>query len=153
MLDIGQQQLLVLLLVVQAERRELADLRIAASHLQQLEHRPVDMMSIVEDLEQGRPGQQAALRPRVHVTGRVVIGVEEKVVLLIEAPVSGKMRLQHEALEEPGDMRQVPLRRAHIRHGLHDAVFRLEVGNECKRKAANAQETVGQGVGRFFQKR
>ena len=55
-----------------------------------------------------------------------VVGIEQMVVALIQRAITRQKGLQHEGLEEPGDMRQMPLRRADIRHALDHIVLGLQ---------------------------
>ena len=85
----------------------------------------------------------------MHIAGRVVIGVEEIVVLLVEARVVLEIGLEHEAFEEPGDVGHMPFRRADVRHRLHDRVFRLQLGDQGQRQAPNALIAIDQGIREF----
>ena len=84
------------------------------------------MRTIGDDFGQRRPRQQAALWPGMHLSRRVVIGVEQVVVLVTEAPIARVERLENEAFEKPRDVCEVPLGRADVGHGLHDGVLGLE---------------------------
>src|SRR5690606_30632576 len=53
----------------------------------------------------------------------VVIGVEEVVVTLVDRGVARRVLAEAEALEEPGDMREVPLRGADLRDRLDDLIL------------------------------
>ena len=141
MLDVGQHQLLVLLLVLHAECDALLQVRIIALRFQQGLHVQVDVLPVGCDFGQRRPRQQSALRPRVHVADGDVVGVEQVVVLLVETPVGGIEVLKHEALEKPGDVREMPLCRADVRHALDDTVLRRQV--PAQRKAAIPHLPVG----------
>src|SRR5438093_1388606 len=59
-------------------------------------------------------------------TDQVVIGVEEDAKLRMKALVAGQSGLQNEGLEEPARVREVPLDRARVGHGLQRAVLRRE---------------------------
>ncbi len=48
----------------------------------------------------------------------LVVGIEQIAEHRIERLIALEVRLQHEGLEEPGDVRQVPLGGADVRHGL-----------------------------------
>ena len=63
-LDVHQQQLLVLLLVVQAELDERGEVgpRVGVAAVDQLVHRGVDVGAVARDLVDGRAREQAALR-------------------------------------------------------------------------------------------
>ena len=66
----------------------------------------------------------------MHLADGDVVGVEQVVIVLIEARVVRQVRLENETFEKPRDMREVPLRRADIGHRLYNRVFRLQVGNK-----------------------
>ncbi len=74
--DVGEQQFLVLLLVVQSECQYACELR-GEALLQKLEHSLVDPFPVSEYLLHGRARQQSAARAGVHRAYGVVIGVEE----------------------------------------------------------------------------
>src|SRR5829696_4706674 len=67
----------------------------------------------------------------------VVVRVEEIAISRVEDPVLRHMRLQYEGLEEPGGMREMPLRRARIGHGLDGAVLGRQRRYEIKRGLAD----------------
>src|SRR5688572_6889875 len=67
----------------------------------------------------------------------VVVRIEEVAVSRVEDPVLRHMRLQYEGLEEPGGMREMPLRRAGIRHGLDGAILGRQRRYEIKRGLAD----------------
>ena len=69
MLDVHEQQLLVLLLVVQAELDERQDRGgpVGRGRLDQPRHGRVDMRAVARHRVRGRPRQQAAPRPRMAV--------------------------------------------------------------------------------------
>lgn len=139
MLDVGEQQFLVLLLMGEAEfehrRQPLQQCHIGLR--QQAFHGRVDMAAIGVDLFGRRPAEQAALRPRLPFAESLVIGIEEVVEAVVEDGIAGKMRPEQEGLEEPGDMGAVPFYRAGIGHRLDLLVFRAE---RCRQR-------FGQGAG------
>jgi hypothetical protein len=82
MLDVSDQQLLVLLLVVQAEFQQLfegfAISRIQVGHrTDQRLHALIHVLSVPQHFSQCRPADQAALMPWVLAADSVVIAVEE----------------------------------------------------------------------------
>ena len=82
MLDVGQQQLLVLLLVMQAERRPRKS-RSPSSRCSM--RRNIDSSTCGDSARLRRASgatEQSAARPRVHLPGCVVVGIEEEVVNL-----------------------------------------------------------------------
>ncbi len=116
-LDIRQQQLLVLLLVLQAKLDQFARILRQVRAFEQRRHRLVDMRAIPADRVGGRPGQHAALGPRMTRSGRLVIRIEQIAESGIERCVSG-LPGQYEGLEEPGRMGAMPFGGAAIRHRL-----------------------------------
>jgi hypothetical protein len=115
MLDVGEQQLLVLLLVIQTEQERESERGINVA-LQALEHRRVDAPAVVADLRQCRPRDQAARISSVHRAGTLIIRIEQEVPLRIERRAARAAAPEHEALEEPGRVRQMPLDGAGIGH-------------------------------------
>ena len=144
MLDIGKKQFLVLLLVIQSERGQLHDDVIVGALLEQRLHGCIHVPTVIENVCERRARQQAAMRTRVHAADRVVVGVEKVVILLVKVHMVFHLRLQDEVLEEPGDVRKVPLGGADIGHRLHHRVFRLQFADECKRCRSNLSVTIGQ---------
>jgi hypothetical protein len=76
------------------------------------------MGAIALDLGQRRPCQEAALRPGMPLAERLVVGVEEILIVGIEGTIAGGEARQDEGLEEPGGVGEMPLRRAGERHRL-----------------------------------
>src|SRR5262249_13997950 len=91
--------------------------------LEQVEHVLVDVGAIAVRLVDGRPRDVAALRPRVTVADGVVVGVVQVRVAWIRRLVIRHVRLQQEGFEKPAHVRQVPLGRTAVRHGLDDVVL------------------------------
>jgi hypothetical protein len=129
-LDVGQQQLLVLLLVVQAQRDQRLHLGIARAGLEQGQHRVVDVGSVALHVDERRPRDQASAGARMLLSHTLVVAVEENPEGRIERLVGGRVALEQEGLEEPGDVGEVPLGRARVGHRLHLAVL----GRERRRK-------------------
>jgi len=123
--NVCEQQLLMLLLVVQSDLDDRKDA--LRCFFRNLPNQPfdcgVDMRTVGSDFRAVRARDQTTLRPRMTRTGGNIVGVEKKRKSLVEDPVRGVVRYQKELLEEPGDMRAVPLGRACIRHRLDDLVF------------------------------
>src|SRR3569833_2608018 len=107
---VGQQQLLMLLLVVAAQLNEVRYLgaRPACEHPVDSQ---VDVLSIGVHLIECRSGQKSANRPRVALTQRLIIGFEKKTEAINIHPVTVKLPYQHHAFENPGGMREMPFRR------------------------------------------
>ncbi len=108
--DVGQHQFLVLLLVIDAEldqlerrRRKLGQsARSSASST---------CAAIAAHLVQRRAAEHAPLGPRMPLALALVIAVEQIGEALVERPVAGHMVAQHEGLEEPGRVGEVPFGR------------------------------------------
>ena len=135
---VHQDQLLVLLLVVDAEldQVELLGGRVG---IEQSVHRLVDVVAVVDDPLVGWPGQQAALGPRLTASDRLVVAVEQVRELVVE----GRL-VEHEGLEEPGGVTEVPLRGAGVGHRLHDLVLERQRGGQRRRRAAHVGEALPQ---------
>ena len=132
----------MLLLMIQAKRDEQADFRIVII-LNQPEHVVIDIFAVCGNSRYAGPGQQAAAVPRVHFPPRLVIGVKEVVILLIEDLVSGAMNQQYELFEEPGRVCQMPFCRADAGHRLHNEILNFECPAQVHRAAPYAQVPLG----------
>lgn len=126
MLEIGEDQFLVLLLVVDAEFEQRAQFRCQRGIGNELRDVPVDVMAVGEHFRERRTRQQAAFRAWVARPDRDVVGIEQYPELRIEHAVPGARRLEQEGLEKPGRMREVPFDGACIGHRLQRAVFRRQ---------------------------
>jgi hypothetical protein len=131
-LQVAEDQLLVLLLVLQSELDERLGLGAQAGSAEQRDHGPVDIVAVGDHLGQGRAREHAALGPRMPRADRVVVGVVQHAVRRLEYPIAGQVRLEHESLEEPGGVGEMPLHRARVRHRLDCAVL----GGERRGQAA-----------------
>src|SRR5947207_12282086 len=101
--DVGEQKLLMLLLVMQPDlenTQHFRQLRVLRALEQSLDGR-VDMGAEGGNAFAVGPRDESALRPRVARPGRDVVGIEAIRELLIEDPIAGKMGDQEELLEEP----------------------------------------------------
>ena len=101
MLDVGEHQLLVLLLVLQAELDQFAQPGIGAVRGEQGPHPRIDMLAIGAHLGERGAGEKPPLWPRILVPDRVVVRVEEHAEFRpkgFEVPLQG---LEHEDIEEP----------------------------------------------------
>ena len=127
--DVGEHQLLMLLLVMQPDldnRNDFFQRRLVCA-VQKLADRGIDMSAIGGHLLDTRTGNQSALRPRMPGACRNIIGVEQEAEALVEFAVVRGVRLQQEGLEEPGGVGAMPFRGARVRHRLHDLVFRRQM--------------------------
>ncbi len=124
-LDIGQEQLLMLLLVIEPEldqRQELARCpgRRLSDHV---DHRPIDVGAVARDLIDAGTRQHPARRAGVPRTDRLVIGIEQIAVARIEGPIVAALRRQHEGLKEPRRVCAMPFRRARVGHRLDGLIL------------------------------
>ena len=127
-LQVGQEQLLVLLLVVQAEHDQRPEnaLQAAVGTVEQRAHPRVDRLAIPVDLGDRRASEQPAFAPRDPLADRVVVGIEQETIFRWGDPVAGRGRLDDERLEEPARVCQVPLGGAGVGHRLDDVVLDLQ---------------------------
>ena len=128
-LHVHEQQLLVLLLMVEAEIDQVEQ-RWAERSIEKVVHGGVDVAPVLGDFVERRTGQQSADRARVPGADRIVVGIEEVAEHRVERPVARKFLQQQEGLEEPGRVSLVPLRGAGIRHRLRDLVLWRQWGSE-----------------------
>ncbi len=126
MQNIGEQQFLVLLLVIEPDLDDRNEFGEIGRGFDQLRHRAIDMRAISGDLGRARPRHQAALRPRGARAGRDVIRVVQIGEALIERAIIFDIGLEQKLLEKPGDVGAMPLGRARIGHRLDDLIFRRQ---------------------------
>ena len=111
MKNVGEQQLLVLLFVMQPERDDGLDggpVLVADVAVEQGQHGLVDMPPVRMHLVHRGPREQSSLRTRMPRPERLVVRIEEVMKTGIEGPVAHGMRLEQHGLEEPRGVRQVP---------------------------------------------
>ena len=147
--DVGQQQLLVLLLVIDAELDQHGE-RIGPLIDEALREQPrqrlVDVGAIGAHLRRRRPRQQPAPAARLPLAFALVVGVEAVFEVGRELAVVGQVRLQDEALVEPRRMREMPLGGARIVHRLNRLVLVAQRCGEGERQLpAGAQSVVEVG--------
>ena len=128
-LDVHEQQLLMLLLVVEPQGDQLRQPGLAGIAEQTL-HGLVDVGAIARDLVDARTRQEAALGSRMARPHRLVVRVEDVGVRIVEGAVAGRVLAEDEGLEEPGHVGPVPLRRAHVGHGLDGLVLGAQDGGQ-----------------------
>ncbi len=148
MLDVHQDQFLMLLLVMCPEldqrRGPLPD-RLAGG-FDESQHRRGNMVAIGGDGIDGRSRQKAALRARMARPDRFVIGVEQIGEGGVEFAVSRVEGTEQEGLEEPAGVRQMPFRRADIRHRLDRLILGRQVTSEGFALLAHRGEAVALGA-------
>ena len=101
MQDVGDEELLMLLLVIEADLENAVDRgpRLRVGLLDQRLDRRIDMRPIRRDLGRAGPRDQPAHRPRVTRAGGDIVGVEQEREALVEDPVARDIRLHEEGLE------------------------------------------------------
>ena len=70
----------------------------------------------------------------------VIIRIEEEVKAVIENAVSGQKWLEHEMLEKPGGVGQVPLGGTDIRHALDHEILGFETPAQVNGSCSNQLE-------------
>jgi hypothetical protein len=83
----------------------------------------------------------------VHIARGVVIRIKEEGVLRDFRAVARHPDFDDERLEEPGRVREMPLRRADVGHRLHDEIFRLQIPAEAGAEVPHLLKTVAQTLG------
>jgi hypothetical protein len=110
MLHIGEQQLLMLLLMLNTQFHQVINLRFVRLSEQSTDT-GIHICAPVLDFFKRGSGEQAALRARVFVANGVVIAVEEHAKCGVEGFEARFKALQDEGLKKPGHMRQMPFHR------------------------------------------
>ena len=121
--DVGEQQFLVLLLVLQAEFDERGELGVVAARAQQCLQTFVDVRAPAFHVGKQRARDQAALGARELLADAVVVAVEEHAEARVEGAELRLEAFEQKGLEEPGHVREVPFHGARVGHRLHLAVF------------------------------
>ena len=128
----------MLLLVVQSQARPGLELRHSESRAQQATHRFIHMRAIGVHLVQRRARQHVPHSPQRPVANRVVIRIEQIAERWMDRPIARQMFGQQKCLKEPRGMRQMPLRRTGIRHGLQAVVLDRQRCAQSQRSSPNA---------------
>jgi hypothetical protein len=115
--QVHQEQLLMLLVVIQAEGEQIAVPGVRIALPQPGHHPPVNLAAIGEHVIQRRPGHQAALTSLDPGAKGFVIAVEQGLEARIDRAISGLLAEDH-GLEEPAGVGQMPFARAAVRHRL-----------------------------------
>src|SRR5713101_72570 len=140
MLDVGDDQFLMLLFMMQAKRndgRELCQPPLIEL-LQQLKHALIDVPAVGIRLLDGRSRDQPTFGSAVPFSQRVVVRVKKVRVLWMKRLVIRNCRKEQEGLEKPADVGEMPLGRADIWHGLNDVIFGNQWFAQVLSKVANA---------------
>ncbi len=131
----------MLLLVIDAELDQRRGFRAHAAGEEQRE-RLVHMRAIVAHGLGRRAREQPTFAARLPRSHALIIGVEAIFEALVEHAVAGEEALQHEGLEEPSGMGEVPFGRARIVIGLHDLVLVAQGPGELARQRPGAEQAV-----------
>jgi len=136
MLDICDEQFLVLLLMMNAENQNRFNLieKLFVSIGKKIGDVRIDRRAIAPRFFYGGARDQTPQIAPVHVTGRIIIGIEEVGVLRNFRAINRKEFFQDKRLEKPGGMGKVPFGRADVRHRLYDTIFGLEIRAESCRE-------------------
>ena len=73
----------------------------------------------------------------MHGACGVVVGVKKEGVLRDLRAVPRDPDFHDERLEKPSRVREMPFRWAHVRHGLHHAIFRLQSATKANAEIAH----------------
>ena len=127
-LEVGEDQLLVLLFVMEAQQDRRRDFPqgLSTRRPEELGHVLVHVGTVAEHFHDRRAGQQPPLRPRPARPHALVVRVEKGPKLGMEGPITRQVRRQQERFKEPRRVGQMPLHRARIRHGLDDIILRRQ---------------------------
>ena len=136
--NVGEEQLLVLLLVVDAELDQLQ--RFRRQGRKGSAQRLIHMFAIGADFVEGGPAQHAPSRPGVARALGLIITVEQEGVALVERRVAEHVVAEHEGLEEPRRVREVPLGRRGIGERLDSGVGVGQRRGEVERQLAGSAE-------------
>ena len=140
--DVGEEQFLVLLLVVDTELDQCQ--RLGRKRRQRARQCRIDVRTIGADLIERGAAQHPAPGPGVARAFAVVIAVEQEGVALVEQAVSGGVIAKHERFEEPGGMGEVPFRRRRVGEGLDGGVGVRERRGEVERQFPRREQSLGE---------
>src|SRR5580698_10053806 len=113
MLDVHEQELLVLLLMVQAELEQVG--RGAGERtVEDLAHHLVDMVPVLGYLGDARTRHETPFGPRMSLADRLVVRVEDVAIGRMERRVGAELPGHDEGFEEPRRVTAVPFRRARV---------------------------------------
>ena len=130
-LDVGGDEFLMLLLVLEAEG-DAAGGFVFEGMLEEAVDGGVDVGAVGEDGVERRAGEGGAELLLGHVAEGVVVAVEEPVEVGMEGLVGGDELAEDEGLEEPAGVGEVPLDGAGFGTGLDHEVFGRERGAEAR---------------------
>jgi hypothetical protein len=146
-LEIGQEQLLMLLLVVQAEHDALDRIRVARwiDARDQCGHVVIDVRTVRRDVFYCRARQKTTQRAREKRADRLIVRVEQIAVLRMECTIARQQRQQQEVLEEPRRVRKMPFGRTAFGRALDDIVLDSKRAAQAGRGRPHAVVAVVQG--------
>jgi hypothetical protein len=129
----------MLLLVVKAEldNGRGRSCRLPGSSREERLHGLVDRPPVRVHLGHRGPREVTALGARVLGPDRLVVRVEQHPVVRVSGLVPGQVGCQDKRLEEPGHVRQMPLRRTDVGHRLDNVVVDLERRAQPLRRRAD----------------
>ena len=140
--DVGEEQFLMLLLVLDAESDQLE--RVRRKRGKRGHQRLVDRAAPVTDFVEARPADHAAPRALVALALAFVIAVEEIGPTLVVEAVAGVMVAQDEGFEEPGRVGEVPFGGRGIGMRLDGRVGIRQRRGEGERQSPRRGETRGE---------
>ena len=138
MLHVGEDQLLMLLFVVPPELERRRDCRRGVRERFEVGEPLIDRRAVGDDLFRGGPRHEPALGAFDALADALVVRVEEEIVGVAHG--RNAERSEHEPLEEPGRVREVPLHGARIGHRLRDPVLDLERIDELHRRPPRRED-------------
>ncbi len=147
--DIGHEQFLMLLLMMQADRENRLDLieQLFVGAFEQFLNVGIDRAPKAISFRHRRPRDESSQIAPVHVARSVIIGIKKVGVFRNFRLVARHPDFQNESLEEPARVREMPFGRADVRHRLHDVIFRLERRAEAFREFPDLVKTRQQAGG------
>jgi hypothetical protein len=129
----------VLLLVMQAELEPRPRAVVERAGRERMRHAAIDRGAIGVHAIEARVREHAPARPLDARADRLVVAVEQELERRIK-----RLAAEHERLEEPGGVCEVPLRGARVGHRLDDGIFRRQRSTQLDRPAAHPGKPVGQ---------
>ena len=146
--DVGGDELLVLLLVMEAEGDAAETLFWGVRRFEKTTDGGVDVEAVGEDVVEWRAREGGAELFFRHLAEGVVVAVEEPVEVGVEGFVAGEEVAEDEGLEEPACVGEVPLCGAGVWARLDHEVFGGERSDEVHGGGANGFESFAKGAGR-----
>ena len=145
--QIHQEQLLMLLVVVQAQGEQIGPPRVRRAASEPCLHAPVDLAPVGQHLVQRRPRHQAALAAFHPIAQGFVIAVEQALEAGIDRLIVRRVGQNHR-FEEPAGVGQVPFAGAAVRHRLGGHVLGRQPPGQGRHGGPDAAIVVEPRVGR-----